>query len=309
MFLLSHFHGDSARKDVLSDWKKKEKRESGWDNHQTVGRKETTAKKYGYAPHTLLKPTLFKNELEKMEGLSAQIEYEKVHYFNQPKPMPSYFSIAASLGLIHHDNTDVNKELEVVKRIIVRESLLLTLEMLCRKLVRWEALQRTTTDLENDLLLTLADMRERTVEYIDALIVWRESAINYDPLNPRIFYWEQRNYTLKITKDLNFLAEQPLFVNALGIPLEKIKTNPLMLPNTLEETEVTWIDPVKLHLYYLIHHSTLEHVTNFFFSLEFYDTMYCIEITSMYLFSLYVWTYLFCLAVIRFNVRLLMLEV
>ena len=283
MFRLSHFHGDSTR----NDWKRKEKkRESGWDNHQTVGRKETTAKKYGYAPHTLLKTTYFKNELEKMEGLSAQIEHERVHYFNQPKPMPSYFSIAASLGLVHHDNTDVNKELEVVKRIISRESLLLTLEMLCRKLVRWEALLRTTTELENDLLLTLADMRDRTVEYVDALIVWRESAINHDPLNPRIFYWEQRNYTLKITKDMDFLADQPLFVDALGIPLEKIKTNPLMLPNTLEETEVTWIDPVKHHLYYLIH--------LLFFQLQFSVISCYTHILSTYLFTFSLWRLSFC---------------
>jgi hypothetical protein len=133
--------------------------EQGWDNHATIGRKSTAAKKYGYAPHALLKQQDLLSELKTLAGLSDQIERERVHFLNQPKPMPAYFSIAAALGLIHHEGTDVGLELEVVKRIIARESLLLKLENLCRRLVKLEALQRTTTAVENELLLTLAEVR------------------------------------------------------------------------------------------------------------------------------------------------------
>ena len=119
------------------------------------------AKKYGYAPHALLKQQDLLAELKTLAGLNDTIERERVHFLSQPKPMPAYFSIAASLGLIHHEGTDVNLELEVVKRIIARESLLLKLENLCRRLVKLEALQRTTTAVENELLLTLAEVRGR----------------------------------------------------------------------------------------------------------------------------------------------------
>ena len=60
-------------------------------------------------------------------------------------------------------------------------------------------------------------VRDRTVDYIEALGTWRESAMDYDPTNPRRFFWEGRNYTLKITRDLDFLADQPLFVDALQV--------------------------------------------------------------------------------------------
>ena len=218
--------------------------EKGWDNHLTVGRKVTHSKKYGYGPLALLKPVDLSIEKMTLEGTNVSIEKEKIEFFLQPKPMPSYFSIAAALGLDHHESTDVTKELDVVKHIITRESTLLKLENLCRKIMKWEALQRTATELENEVLNTMADMRDRTIEYIDALISWRQSAADFDPLNPRIFYWEQRNYTLKVTKDMDFLADQPSLVEALAIPLDKIKMNPLMLPNTLEEAD-TWIDPIQ----------------------------------------------------------------
>ena len=218
--------------------------EKGWDNHLTVGRKVTHSRKYGYGPLALLKPVDLSIEKLTLEGTNVTIEKEKMEFLLQPKPMPSYFSIAAALGLDHHESTDVTRELDVVKHIITRESTLLKLENLCRKILKWEALQRTTTELENEVLNTMADMRDRTIEYIDALIAWRQSAADFDPVNPRIFYWEQRNYTLKVTKDMDFLASQPSLVEALAIPLDKIKMNPLMLPNTLEEAD-TWIDPIQ----------------------------------------------------------------
>ena len=40
---------------------------------------------------------------------------------------------------------------------------------------------------------------------------------DYDPTNPRVFYWMDNNYTLKITRDLDFLAEQPLLINSLQV--------------------------------------------------------------------------------------------
>jgi hypothetical protein len=60
--------------------------------------------------------------------------------------------------------------------------------------------------------------------------------------NLRKFLWEGTNYTLKITRDLDFLADQPLLISALKLPAEKIKANPLMLPNNLEEAD-TWMKP------------------------------------------------------------------
>jgi hypothetical protein len=153
--------------------------EKGWDNHCTVGRKMTQSKKYGYGFSALLKPIDLTAELQTLSGLNESVENEKAQFFSNPRPVPAYFSIAAALGLKHHEGTDVTLELEVVKRIIARESSLVTLETLGKRLVKMEALQRTTTALENEMLQLLATMREQTVRYLEALATWREQVTSF----------------------------------------------------------------------------------------------------------------------------------
>jgi hypothetical protein len=163
---------------------------------------------------------------------------------SRPKPRTAYSSISTTLRFKHHQGTDTVKELDVVKYILARESILLKLKNLCHEINQCDVLVQSSTALESELLDTLALMRETTTNYLDILTIWRESCTQYEPHNPRKFVWDGQNYTLKVTRDLDFLADQALLVSSLQLQQTKMLANPLMLPNTLEEGD-TWIDPLQ----------------------------------------------------------------
>jgi hypothetical protein len=150
-------------------------------------------------------------------------------------------SIITTLGFIHHEGTDQEKELDVVNCILLRESIILKLKNLCSQISHHNTAQ-FSDDSESELLNTLTLMRSTTTNYIECICTWRESDAMLGQHNLRKFLWEGTNYTLKITRDLDFLADQPLLISALKLPAEKIKANPLMLPNNLEEAD-TWMKP------------------------------------------------------------------
>lgn len=162
--------------------------------------------------------------------------------YRRPKVQTPFSSITKTLGFSHHQGTDKSKELAVVKYILARESVLLKLKNLCTKISQCNILVQSSLNLESELLDTLALMRTTTTNFIEILTAWRESDVNHDQQNPRTFIWDQQNYTLKVTHDLDFLAEQPLLVASLQLSPDKMRANPLMLPNTLEEGN-TWVEP------------------------------------------------------------------
>ena len=65
------------------------------------------------------------------------------------------------------------------------------------------------------ILDLLSQMRELTVSILEAIQSWRETMISYDPNQPRPFYWQKRNYILKMVDDLNFLSYVTPLVDAM----------------------------------------------------------------------------------------------
>jgi hypothetical protein len=61
------------------------------------------------------------------------------------------------------------------------------------------------------------------------------------------FSWNGANYLLKLSKDLNFLADVPALANTLQIPREKMLFNPFMLPKTLLEADNAREEPLPGH--------------------------------------------------------------
>ena len=157
-------------------------------------------------------------------------------------------SIAATLGFIHHEGTDLGRELDVIKCILIRESIIMKLVVIFHKISQREFFDENPNNLESELLISLSDIRMATTTFIELLSAWRQSASDYEPHNLKTFLWEGRSYALKVTTDLDFLSDQPLLVAALHFPSEKMIKNPLMLPNNLEEGD-TWISAMERAVY------------------------------------------------------------
>ena len=157
-------------------------------------------------------------------------------------------SIAATLGFIHHEGTDLDRELDVIKCILIRESIIMKLVVIFHKISQREFFDENPNNLESELLISLSDIRMATTTFIELLSAWRQSASDYEPHNLKTFLWEGRSYALKVTTDLDFLSDQPLLVAALHFPSEKMIKNPLMLPNNLEEGD-TWISAMERAVY------------------------------------------------------------
>jgi hypothetical protein len=165
---------------------------------------------------------------------------------SREKSMDSFEQISSTLNFKHHEGTDKGMELKVMKVILIRESLLMSLKHLV------ERSEKTNTLNGTNILELLSQIREKTLNYLEALCLWRQSTSSpsstdnfLDENNsgqPRIFFWDYQNYTIKLINDLDFLAECPLVINTLHIIPEQFKCNPLMLSNNLEDLN-TWMDP------------------------------------------------------------------
>ena len=85
-------------------------------------------------------------------------------------------------------------------------------------------------------------LRDITIAYLEKLDIWRSNSLNVNlpdfqnqtDFQNEIFMWEEENYTIKLITDLDFLAENIIVVETLGIPEHQLIANPLMLPNNLE---------------------------------------------------------------------------
>lgn len=144
--------------------------------------------------------------------------------------------IASILGFQHHIGTDSSIELKVVKIILVREGLIMSLKHLNDKIMQKDIVDKACTNV----LELLSQIRESTLNYLEALCLWRQSGSDDGKHKP--FMWEKKNYTLKIVTDLDFLASNNAIVEALSIPPFQLLSNPLMLTNNLDDPN-TWIDP------------------------------------------------------------------
>jgi hypothetical protein len=192
--------------------------------------------------------------LKRLEALDQPVDgMELSHDYSD---LSSYDSIAATLLFNHHPGTDRRLELQVLKQAVIRENILSNLKHNLQKavsLVKYaletsakfsrgprthlihHQQQQNAVNLK--ILDNLAALRHATVTYVECLNTWRMSAENYDPLMPHLFYWRGCNYTMKVVADLDFLQEHPSVLEMLGIPVDKVTYNPLMLPATLVDPD------------------------------------------------------------------------
>ena len=153
----------------------------------------------------------------------------------------AFGTIATAFGFIHHSGTDHGAELQVLKQILIRESLVMKLVHACQVGVGAGGKLKPAAGAK--ILELMTHVRAATVEYCARLRRWRATARDTETFAVRPFLWEGDNYTLKVCNDLDFLAENAVLAAALSLQQDKLRSNPLMLPNTLDEVADAWIDP------------------------------------------------------------------
>jgi hypothetical protein len=141
-----------------------------------------------------------------------------------------------TFGLKHYEGTDQNLEIDVVKIVLKRDGLLMKLKFLLDK--------PDANKLQLNILELLSEIRESTINYLQALCRWRQSFVSGSPeLQTQIvFRWENKNYTLRLVNDLDFMAKSTFLAEVLDIPRFQLQSNPLMLSNNLEDPN-NWVDP------------------------------------------------------------------
>lgn len=81
------------------------------------------------------------------------------------------------------------------------------------------------------LLNLLTRTRDLSLEVIEAVCMWRDNAGNSN----LTFLWKGTNYLLKMVNDLDFMGNTQLLYESLGIPRDRLFSNPLMLPSSILE--------------------------------------------------------------------------
>ncbi|CAM9424028.1 unnamed protein product, partial [Sphacelaria rigidula] len=143
----------------------------------------------------------------------------------------TFSSVASAFDFQHHLGADPASELLVLKRILHRECVLSRLEAACsnlrkkcRRPLAMCGLAATTAllgDNTADVVNMLSSMRDATVAVVEAVAVWREgiaaTSSHRHQHTPTAFLWHGKNYLLKVTNDLNFLAGVEPLVGALKV--------------------------------------------------------------------------------------------
>lgn len=224
-----------SQRNLKLQQERQEHLERGWDSQVTNLAPPSHAWKGNITPDVNLKNLVLKKKLPAVQ--SAKTLPTRTSVDSTCSTTPSAFnSIAATFGFSHHVGTDKGLELQVLREILKRESALANLEETCVPKYSNKIFLQTETG--TGVLDHLTQIREITVAVIEAISSWRQSMVNADPLIPRPFIFENQNYLLKVTNDMDFLANIKPLVEALGLTNEKLRSNPLMMPSPLDCTNV-----------------------------------------------------------------------
>ncbi len=235
--------------------RKRDQLEKSWDSNVSILRDQ---KRFVQMTSDIKKFLLQSNDTEETKKL---IEKSKMLQRHPLSVLNTYDKIYATLGFEHHEGTDYQLELKIVKTIMMREELINSLKYqisLISKQIQRSSGEPNNKDSAvmnaNVILELLSQLREKTLNYLEFLVLWRQSAAEKSPATasaqfqsaesfvPKAFMWENQNYTMKIIHDLDFLSENGVIVDSLHLLPQQLVANPLMLSNNLEDMN-TWMDP------------------------------------------------------------------
>ena len=140
-------------------------------------------------------------------------------------------SVSSPLEFQLHAGTDRAQEMGVIKSIVRREMALSLLRAKCSQLTAGET-HLLDARYGTSVLDVLARVRDCTVDVLQSIALWRRAFSN---AAPQPYFWRRTNYMLKMTGDLDFVADVDLLVRALGVDRDTMLRNPLMLEKSLAE--------------------------------------------------------------------------
>lgn len=235
--------------------RKRDHLEKSWDSNVSILRDQ---KRFAQMSSDIKKFLLQSNDTDETKKL---IEKSKMLQRHPSSVLNTYDKIYSTLGFEHHEGTDYQLELKIVKTIMMREELINSLKyqisLISKQMQRssGDPNKRDTAVMNANVILELlSQLREKTLNYLEFLVLWRQSAAEKSPATasaqfqsaesfvPKAFMWENQNYTMKIIHDLDFLSENGVIVDSLHLLPQQLVANPLMLSNNLEDMN-TWMDP------------------------------------------------------------------
>lgn len=208
--------------------------EKSWDDNKRLLRDTAQPKR-----HFQMTQDIKRFTVQSAEGAVTKSDKEEILRARRAATAGSFERISNTFSFVHHEGTDEKNELKVVKLILLREGQLMSLVHLNNTAAGQPIDQICLRILEN-----LAQLRETTLNYLEAVCRWRQSTPNAASNTPRPFIWEKKNYTVRLVTDLDFLANNYFIVQALKISPEQFRSNPLMLTNNLNDPS-TWVDPAE----------------------------------------------------------------
>lgn len=208
------------------------KLEKSWDDNKRLLRDTAQPKR-----HLQMSQDIKRFIVQSAEGAINKADKDEIIRARRAATAGSFDKISSTFSFVHHEGTDEKNELKVVKLILLREGQLMSLVHLNNTAAGQPVDQICLRILEN-----LAQLRETTLNYLEAVCRWRQSIPNAVVGTPRPFIWEKKNYTLRLVNDLDFLASNYFIIQALKISPEQFRSNPLMLTNNLNDPN-TWVDP------------------------------------------------------------------
>jgi hypothetical protein len=210
-----------------------EQREKNWNDNKRLLREIAQPRR-----HDRMSEDIKKFVFRSVEGDPNMAEKEELIKSRKLAMTDTFNRISSTFNFTHHEGTDSKLELKIIKIILIREGQLMNLQHLSEKAAEHVVVDQSCLRV----LEALSDIRKSTLNYLEALCLWRQAIPFGDQMSPRAFFWEKNNYTLRIVNDLDFLADNSTIIQALGIPPEQLRNNPLMLTNNLNDPS-TWMDP------------------------------------------------------------------
>lgn len=171
----------------------------------------------------------------------------------------AFEAIASALNFRHHEGSKVKDELDVIKRILVRENLISEMDAICHeiseKCTRLQAemhrKEGSCTDKERknvknpvissltlNLLNLCSVMRNVTVCVVESVEKWARSFTDQE-VDDKLpsFYYRDENYLHKMCSDIDFMHDllPDMILDEIGISRHVLLSNPFMISFTLKE--------------------------------------------------------------------------
>jgi len=189
------------------------------------------------------------SHFEKNQDLAEFVKLLVDPVMNSPgtevtKQAPAFSSVAAIFNFQHHVGSNPALELTVLKEILIREDFIARIQESVQEMSqeKSDVLSNESADM---LKLLISNLRESSVEVIEAVLTWRNDFCNTSrpvtskkmlaPSIPPAFFYHGQNYLLKMISDMDFLAKVGALPELVQIPSGNMKRNPLLMPLTLDE--------------------------------------------------------------------------